>query len=146
MDSLDWELTQLCRKMESKQRKAREEEFQALSPEEQLRRGVRDLEKGYRGNKRELERTNTIPLERLNEQDLKKAVSMTLNMAVLDIIGTEGTRGLLRIRKYCGDDLILEKLVEAFEEMFAYDKLDDAGKEKRRRDEEEKGRGRIFGG
>jgi transcriptional regulator of met regulon len=73
-------------------------------------------------------------LECLNEQELRKAVSMTLNMAVLDIVGTEGTRGLLRIRKYCGDDLILEKLVEAFEEMFAYDKLDDAGKEKRRRD------------
>ena len=136
MDSLDWELTQLCRKMERKQRKAREEDqkFQVLSPEEQLRRGVRDLEKGYRGNKRELERMNTIPLERLNEQELKRAVSMTLNMAILDIVGAEGTHGLLRIRKYCGDVLILEKLVEAFEEMFAYDKLDDAGKEKRRRD------------
>jgi hypothetical protein len=130
MDSLDWELTQLCRKME-KQRKAREGEqkFQPLSPEE-----VRDLEKGYRGNKRELERMNINPLERLNEQELHKAVSMTLNMAVLDIVGTEGTRGLLRIRKYCGDDLILERLVEAFEQMFAYDKLDDTGKEKRRRD------------
>ena len=136
MDSLDWELSQLCRKMERNQRKAREEEqkFQALSPEEQLRRGVRDLEQRYRGNKRELERMITIPLERLNEQELKKAVSMTLNRAVLDILGTEGTRGLLRIRKYCGDDLILERLVEAFEKMFAFDKLDDAGKEKRRRD------------
>jgi hypothetical protein len=109
MDSLDWELTQLCRKMEGKRRKARTEEhkFQALSPEEQLPRGVRDLKKGYRGNKRELERMNTIPLERLNEQELKKAVSMTLNMAVLDIVGAEGARGLLRIRKYCGDHLIL---------------------------------------
>jgi hypothetical protein len=135
MDSLDWELSQLCRKMERNQCKAREEEqkFQALSPEE-LGRGVRDLEQDYRGNKRELERMITIPLERLNDQELKKAVSMTLNRAVLDIVGTEGTRGLLRIRKYCGDDLILERLVEAFEKMFAFDKLDDAGKDKRRRD------------
>src|SRR5882724_6472530 len=78
MDSLDWELTQLCRKMERKQGRAREEEqkFQALSPEEQLPRGVRELDKGYRGNKRELERMNTIPLERLNEQELNKAVGM----------------------------------------------------------------------
>jgi hypothetical protein len=138
MDSLDWELTQLCRKMERKQGRAREEEqkFQALSPEEQLPRGVRELDKGYRGNKRELERMNTIPLERLNEQELNKAVSMTLKMAVLDIVGTEGTRGLLRIRKYCGDELILESLVEALEQIFAYDKLDDEGKEKRRREED----------
>jgi hypothetical protein len=64
---------------------------------------------------------------------------MTLKMAVLDIVGTEGTRGLLRIRKCAGDDLILERLVEGFEQMFAYDKLDDAGKEKRRRDFMEEG-------
>jgi hypothetical protein len=82
---------------------------------------------------------NTIPLERLNEQELKKAVSMTLNMAVLDIVGAEGARGLLRIRKYCGDDLILGRLVEAFEQMFAYDKLDEAGRENRRPDFMEEG-------
>ena len=106
MDSLDWELTQLCRKMERKQGREREE---------QLPRG--DLDKGDRGSKRELERMNTIPLERLNKQELNKAVSMTLNRAVLDIVGAEGARGLLRIRKYCGDDLILERLVEAFEQI-----------------------------
>jgi len=122
MDSLDWEFTQLCRKMERKHGTAGEEEqqCQALSPEEQWRlRG-----KGHRGNKRELEQINTIPLERLDGQELKKVVSMALNMALLDIVGTEGTRGLLRIRKYCGDDLILERLVGTFRQMFAYDKLD----------------------
>ena len=128
MDSLDWELTQLCRKMEREQRKAREEEqgFEAVSPEEQLRRGGLELKKDYRGNKRQLERMNSIPLERLSEQDLEKAVSLTINMALWDIVGTEGTRGLLRIRKYCGDDLILKRLVEVFEEMFTYGKLDDS--------------------
>jgi hypothetical protein len=124
MDSLDWELTQLCRRIETNQRKAREEKqgFEAVSPEEQLRRGSLELKKDYRGNKRQLERMNSIPLDRLSQLDLEKAVSLTINMALLDIVGTEGTRGLLRIRKYCGDDLILKRLVEVFEEMFTYGK------------------------
>ena len=118
MDSLDWELNQLCRKMETKRRKAKEEqqEFHALSPE---------LQMGHRGSGRELERIYSIPLESFTEKELKKVVGLVLNMPIQDIVGTEGARGLLKIRKYCADDLILERLLKAFEEMFAHHELDD---------------------
>jgi len=127
MDSLDWEFTQLCRKIETEQRRAREEKvFEAVPPEEPLRQGGLELQHDYRENKRQLERMNSIPLERLSEQERENAVRLTIKIALLDIIGTEGTRGLLRIRKYCGEDLILKRLIEVFEEMFTYGKLDDA--------------------
>jgi hypothetical protein len=131
MDSLDWEVTQLCRKMERTEARRKAQQFQVFSPEEHVQRDIRNLENGYLRNKRELERTNPIPLERLNERELEKAVNMILNMALLDIVGTEGARGLLRMRKYCADDLILERLLEAFEQMFVEDKTDDAGKRRR---------------
>ena len=92
-----------------------------MSPEEQLRLRV----KGFPGNKSDLERNNAIPLDWLDEQELKSAVSIILKLAVLDIVSTEGTLGLLRIRKYCGDELILRRLVEAFRQMFACDALHD---------------------
>jgi hypothetical protein len=97
------------------------QECDALSPEEQLRLRV----KGFPGNKSDLERNNAIPLDWLDEQELKSAVSIILKLAVLDIVSTEGTLGLLRIRKYCGDELILRRLVEAFRQMFACDALHD---------------------
>ena len=118
MDSLDWELNQLCRKIETKRRKAGEEqqEFHALSLE---------LEKGYRGSRRELERIHSIPLESLTEKGLSRVVGLILNMSIQHIVGTEGARSLLKIRKYCTDDLILERLRKAFQEMFAHHELDD---------------------
>jgi len=80
MDSLDWEFNQLCRKIETKRRKLREEQqaFNALSS---------DPDNGNRQSESELERTNSIPLERLSEQKLQKTVSLLLNTAVQDIVG-----------------------------------------------------------
>lgn len=131
MDSLDWEFRQLCRRMERTEARRKAQQSRASSSETYLQTNARTPENGYIANKVVLKRIGSIPLEHLNGQELEKAVNRILAMALLDIVGTEGARGLLKIRRYCADDLILQRLLEAFEQMFHRHKSNDPGEEKR---------------
>jgi hypothetical protein len=65
---------------------------------------------------------NSIPPHR---RGTRKGCELALEYGGPRYAQNKKARAFLRIRKYCSNDLILERLPRAFEEKFAYYKLDD---------------------